>query len=51
MIGKIIGLYVVVFSCALINAYLGFSDIAVMVGTVVGAGIYILGVTQIKEAT
>jgi phosphate/sulfate permease len=39
---KILGLFAVVFGCLLINKLLGFSDMASIVGTIVGSGSYIL---------
>lgn len=39
---KIIGLFIVVFSCLAINLALGFSETAQMIGVVIGAGSYIL---------
>jgi len=39
---KIIGLIIVVFGCVTINKYFGYSDEAMIIGTVVGAGSYIL---------
>lgn len=39
---KIFGLFLVVFGGLLITKALGFSDMAMMVGAVVGAGAYIL---------
>ncbi|MEW8048924.1 MAG: hypothetical protein AB2754_15895 [Candidatus Thiodiazotropha endolucinida] len=39
---KIVGLFVVVFACAAVNKLLGFSTEAMLVGTVIGAGTYIL---------
>lgn len=39
---KILGLFVVVFGCVAINRALGFSDMATIVGCIVGAGSYIL---------
>lgn len=39
---KIIGLFVVVFGCALINKALGFSDIASTIGVIIGAGSYLI---------
>ena len=39
---KVGGLFLVVFTCAGINTALGVSETSVMVGTVIGAGIYLL---------
>jgi hypothetical protein len=39
---KIIGLFVVVFSIAIINKWLGFTDMASMIGVTIGAGLYLL---------
>jgi len=45
---KVLGLFIVVFGIALINKFLGFSDSAMMIGCVTGAGSYIL--LNIKES-
>lgn len=39
---RIIGLFVVVFGCFAVNRALGVSDMATIIGCVVGAGSYIL---------
>ncbi len=39
---KIMGLFIIVFLCLGINSLLGFSDIAVYGGAIVGAGVYII---------
>lgn len=39
---KILGLFVVVFGCVAVSKLLGFSNEAMLVGTIVGAGSYIL---------
>ena len=44
---KILGLFIVVFAALGILKVLGFSDMAMMVGAIVGAGTYIL--TQITN--
>lgn len=41
---KILGLYVVVFGCLLVNRMIGFSDEASIVGVIIGVGTYILTV-------
>ena len=39
---KIIGLFIVVFAGLAVSKFLGFSDMATMVGAVIGGGSYIL---------
>lgn len=46
---KVIGLFIVVFACVAVNKLLGFSTEAMLVGTIIGAGIYLL--TQMNVGT
>ena len=40
---RILGLFACVFICFFINKALGFSSDAVVIGTIIGAGTYIMG--------